>query len=135
MKQQISNQTIISLGMYQGSAAKAVTANKNGLMPLYITPVSGKFPEGRNILDGSVAERGGFEAGKMYLISIDEIDANEYGRQFQFNKLSVISGMEFAIAAAQLGKAQVFSLETETEKATRVAANKEAAINAEMAEK
>jgi len=134
-KTQISNQTIVSVGLFQGTKDKPATANKNGLMPLYLTVVSGKFPKGRNVMDGSVAERAGIEPGKMYLISVDEVDANEYGRQFNYTKLSIIGGLEFAVAAKQLGAAQEFSLETDEEKATRVAANVEAKINAEMAEK
>lgn len=122
MKVQISNQTIVSVGMFQGTKDKPATANKNGLMPLYLTPVSGKFPEGRQVMDGSVAERAGIEPGKMYLINVDEVEANEYGRQFQITKLSVIGGIEFALAAKTLGAAQIFSLdETARQKAEELA--------------
>ena len=134
MKHQISNQTIVSVGLFQGTKDKPATANKNGLMPLYLTPVSGKFPEGRQVMDGTVAERAGIEIGKMYLINIDEVEANEYGRQFQITKLSVIGGIEFAMAAKQLGAAQLFSLESADEKEARQKAAELAKQVAETAE-
>jgi len=134
MKVQISNQTIVSVGMFQGTKDKPATANKNGLMPLYLTPVSGKFPEGRQVMDGSVAERAGIEPGKMYLINVDEVEPNEYGRQFQITKLSVIGGIEFALAAKTLGAAQLFSLETADEKEARKKAEELAKQIAETAE-
>ncbi len=134
MKNQISNQTVVSVGLFQGTKDKPAQPNKNGLIPLYLTPVSGKFPEGRQVMDGSVAERAGIEPGKMYLINVDEVDSNEYGRQFQITKLSVIGGIEFALAAKNLGAAQLFSLETADEKEARKKAEELAKQIAETAE-
>lgn len=131
----ISNNTIVSVGMYKGSKTKPLEANKKGLFPLYLTVVSGLFPEGRNVLDGSIAEGLEIEAGNSYMLVINETETNEYGRQFQFTNMGKVSLMEFALASKKLEKPQIFSLETAEEKANRVAANVEAKIAAEMAEK
>src|SRR5690606_36659982 len=43
-------------------------ADKNGKMPVVLTPLGGESPRGRNIVSGTIAESEGFEAGKTYLV-------------------------------------------------------------------
>ena len=83
--------------------------DKNGKQPVILNIVAGKSPN-RNVLSGTVAERAGFEVGKTYLASVREVEANEYGRQFVWNKLSEATVIDIIRGQKELGAAQIFDV-------------------------
>lgn len=99
------------------------TLDKNGKEPVILNVVSGKSPN-RTVLSGTIAERAGFEVGKTYLASCSEREANEYGRQFVWQKLSEASVMDVIKGQKELGAAQYFNVSETVETTTAVTANK-----------
>jgi hypothetical protein len=83
--------------------------DKNGKIPVILNVVAGKAPN-RNVISGTVAERAGFEVGKSYLASVRETEANEYGRQFVWNKLSEASVIDIIKGQKELGAAQIMNV-------------------------
>ena len=102
--------------------------DKNGKQPVILNIVAGKSPN-RNVLSGTVAERAGFEVGKTYLASVREVEANEYGRQFVWNKLSEATVIDIIKGQKELGNAQIFDVS----KSEAPAYDMEAAAAAELA--
>lgn len=92
-----------------------VSLDKNGKQAVILIPVAGKMPN-RNTLAGTTAEREGFEVGKTYLASVREVEENEYGRQFQWSKISHVDNpMHIIEATKSLGEAAVYDVsEVET---------------------
>jgi hypothetical protein len=80
--------------------------DKNGLLPVMLQTVAGNGIN-KCTLSGTVAERAGFTEGHSYLVAINEIESNEYGRQFQFNKLMEMSALDIIQASKELGAAKV----------------------------
>jgi hypothetical protein len=97
--------------------------DKNGKQALILLPVAGKIPN-RNILAGTTAERGGFEPGHSYLVTVRETEANEYGRQFQWTKVCEVSSpLEIIKATKELGDGTVFAVESTTTDVTSTVNN------------
>ncbi len=99
-------QAIVSINPTQGGN---FTPNKNGVMPVALKPVNGKVPAHRvanaqtYILDGTVAQITGLVPGKLAWVSFDELEANEYGRNFRVTKIADISPMDALTAGSNLG--------------------------------
>ena len=92
----------------------SIKVDKNGKKSVILYCIAGRTPN-RNILSGTVAEREGFEVGKSYLVSYQEREANEdYGRQFNFTKVAEASVADILGGVATLGKAEVFSVDSNT---------------------
>lgn len=84
--------------------------DKNGKQAIILIPVAGKMPN-RNIIAGTTAEREGFEIGKTYLVSCREVDANDYGRQFQWSKITHVDNPLHIIEATKsLGDAAIYDV-------------------------
>jgi hypothetical protein len=89
----------------------------NGEYPVLLEIKAGKAPN-RNTLSGTVAKRAGFEVGKTYLVTVTEIEANEYGRQFRWSidwELANIA--DFMTAVRDLGQPEVFNVSAEASQA------------------
>ena len=79
--------------------------DKNGLEPILLEVVAGRMPN-RAVVAGTIAEREGFIPNSgCYLVSIDELEANEYGRQFRFKNLDTLKGVELMKTCKEFGKA------------------------------
>lgn len=88
----------------------AESLDKNGKQAIILVPVAGKIPN-RNVISGTIAERAGLEAGKSYLVSVNETDKSEkFGRQFQFNKVSECSVMDIVNSVSLLGEGGVYDV-------------------------
>ena len=84
--------------------------DKNGKQPVILNVVAGKCPN-RNVISGTVAESLGLEAGKTYLLSYREGEADAtYGRQFVYSKLSELRGTEIIQSSKELGNAEIFDV-------------------------
>lgn len=112
--------TINSTVLVKTSTASATTysLDKNGLLPIVFTPLAGKLPNKSMFVSGTIAEREGISANKMYLIQVVEAPASaNYGRQFRVSNLGEVSALEFATKNREfvnsLGVASVFSVEEE----------------------
>lgn len=87
------------------------TADKNGLMPVMLQCMAGKMPN-RNVLSGTVAERGGFEMGKTYLVQVREQGKDKFfGSAFTFIKMSELKGIEIVDAIKKIGEPNILSVE------------------------
>lgn len=85
--------------------------DKNGESPVLLNVLAGKAPN-RTVVSGTVAKRNGFELGKMYIVQITEGKEDEqYGRQFNINKIAEVSVVEMFSAITSLGKAEIFAVE------------------------
>lgn len=97
------------------SVVKAITLShlkedKNGLAPVMLQCVAGNGIN-KCTLSGTVAERAGFVEGYCYLVSIQEIESNEYGRQFRFDRLMPELGTKDLIDAIKsFGSAKVIDV-------------------------
>ena len=99
------------------------TPDKNGLDPIILNVVAGKFPN-RNVMSGSVAcgqkamedptAPHLVEVGKTYLFQCREIESSEeHGRQFVWNPLKELGAMEIVEASLKIGPARMFDVLSE----------------------
>ena len=77
--------------------------DKNGLDPIMLTSLAGKIPN-RNVLSGTTAQMLNFVVGKRYLVTFNETEANEYGRQFRITNGGEVSALEAVQSIATLGQ-------------------------------
>ena len=97
------------------AVVKAVTLShlkedKNGLLPVMLQCVAGTSVN-KCTISGTVAERAGFQEGYCYLVSINEIESDEYGRQFRFDRLMPELGTKDLIDAIKsFGSAKVLDV-------------------------
>ena len=88
--------------------------DKNGETPVLLNVLAGKAPN-RTVISGTVAKRNGFELGKMYMVQVTEREADaQYGRQFNFSKITEAEVKDMFPAIANLGKAEIFAVEGTT---------------------
>ena len=92
-----------------------VRVDKNGKKATLLSILAGKCPN-RNVISGTVAEDRGFVHGKTYLAQVQERPENDFGRQFNFTKLSEATPLEIIQAAKELGTAEIFSIDDGTSK-------------------
>lgn len=89
--------------------------DKNGKDSVLLNVIAGKSPN-RNVLAGTVAENTGFEVGKIYLAQVRENAPDaQFGRQFTWIKLGEATVLEAMKAEKELGKAEIFEVETTQE--------------------
>ena len=93
---------VASVKLFNGSAERPAEEDKNGAMPVILDVVAGKCPNKR-VLSGTVAERAGMESGKAYLMKAEEIDSDEYGRQFRYSAIKELSLSELLEALSHFG--------------------------------
>ena len=107
-------------------SGKVAQLDRNQQEPMLMSPVAGKFPNRSLIISGTVALSAGFKPDKTYLASITEVEANEYGRQFQWKMLKEVSAVEIIETQERLGNVTVFNVSEKTSEATQTV-NQEAA--------
>lgn len=90
------------------SAFKGET-DKNGETPVILNVIAGTFPN-RNVISGTIAKSLKIEEGHTYLMNVREIEANEFGRQFAYTKLSELRGMEIVETAQKIGEATIVNV-------------------------
>lgn len=84
--------------------------DKNGESPVLLNVLAGKSPN-RTVISGTIAKRNGFEVGKLYMVQITEGTADEqYGRQFNINKIADATVADMFTAITALGKAELFDV-------------------------
>jgi len=93
---------VATVNEFQGSTANPAKADKNGLMPVIFDVLAGSCPS-KIVLSGTIAERSGFEVGKIYAIQVRERTADEYGRQFSYNKIGEVSALDALNVESILG--------------------------------
>lgn len=93
--------------------------DKNGKQSILLNVQAGKSVN-RTVVSGTVAEQKGFEIGKFYYVEIREKEANDFGRQFNINKLAEISFMDALKAKAELGEAEILNIDAKVEKEQEV---------------
>lgn len=77
----------------------------NGKMSLYLSPFAGEIPRNARVLNGTVAENLGVEAGNSYLIRIEYTgDHEEYGPQFRHMNATKLSASEILDLYAEQAK-------------------------------
>jgi hypothetical protein len=66
-----------------------VQPDKAGFMPLYMTVISGgELPENAKILNGTIAENQGMVVGKVYAITVNELESDPiHGEQFEVQNM------------------------------------------------
>lgn len=101
---------VVAVSQFQGESAEA---DKNGLNPVYLTPIAGRCPN-RNVLAGTVAKSAGFEEGKSYLAKWTRLeDDPEYGVQYGWTKVNEISDPLLVIGAEEkLGPGLIFNADS-----------------------
>ena len=90
-----------------------VRRDRHGKKATLLSILAGKCPN-RNVISGTVAEDRGFVHGKTYLAQVQERPENDYGRQFNFTKLSEATPLEIIQAAKELGTAEIFNIDDNT---------------------
>lgn len=102
----------VTVNEFNGSAERPATADKNGEMPVILRVVAGKLPNRALVLSGTVAKRAGLRVGQPALVQCTEGDTDEqYGRQFNVNKIADLSAFEIMQAEGHLGKPQVIDVD------------------------
>lgn len=100
-----------SMCLVNATAFNNGKVDKNGESPVLLNVLAGKAPN-RTVISGTIAKRNGFEVGKMYIVQITEGEPNEqYGRQFNINKIADVTVADMFTAIASLGKAEILSVE------------------------
>ncbi len=104
-----SNLAIVSVSEFQGKESEP---DKNGLNPVYLTPICGVIPN-RNVIAGTVAQNTGLEIGKSYLVKWSRLeDDEEYGAQFGYTKVSEVNDQMMIInSEASLGAGRLLDAE------------------------
>lgn len=87
-------------------------ADKNGLESIILDAIAGSVPDKR-VLSGTIADREGFSPNNSYMVAIEELPSNEYGRQFRFKNLGQLSGLELMRTCKELGKAITVKVDAE----------------------
>lgn len=93
---------VASVKLFNGSTERPAEEDKNGAMPVILDVVAGSCPNKR-VLSGTVAERAGMESGKAYLCKAEEIDSDEYGRQFRYSTIKELGFSELLEAMSHFG--------------------------------
>lgn len=100
---------VASVKNFNGSTERPAEEDKNGEMPVILDVVAGKCPNKR-VLSGTVALRAGMEAGKAYLMKCEEIDRDEYGRQFRFSTIKELGFSELLEAISHFKSPEVIEV-------------------------
>jgi len=108
---------VASVKSFNGSTERPAESDKNGIMPVILDVVAGSCPNKR-VLSGTVAERADLTKGKAYLVKAEEIEADEYGRQFRFTAVKELDFSELLQATQHFGVAKMIDVTeaVETEK-------------------
>lgn len=112
MAKNFNGMAIVSISAFTGENA---TRDKNGKMPVVLTPLCGVIPSKR-ILSGTIAENMGLIPGKPVMVSFSEGEEDAtYGRQFTWASAGVVTPMEILQAKQLLGEGRVESVLTQAE--------------------
>lgn len=66
----------VSVSTASGSKFKM---NKNGVLPVVLSPIQGTLPTNAGVLDGTLAERLGLKSGYRYVLNIQFLQMNKVG--------------------------------------------------------
>ncbi len=93
---------VLKVNAFQGSNARPATADKNGLMPVFLESLNGEIPERARVISGTVAERAGFQVGKVYLtkVTFTGTDA-QYGDRYAHSTVGEIAVLDIALNLAK----------------------------------
>lgn len=112
----LTTNAIVNVNAYTGSTTKPAQADRNGKMPVIMTPFKGSVPNRAMVITGTVAERAGIETGNSYLVQFREIESNEYGRQFRHTNLGKIDAIDLATRDfSALGEANIIDVSKSAE--------------------
>jgi len=104
--------------------------DRNGQMPIQFNVLYGTFPNRALTLSGTVAERQGILANKVYNVQATRLEDNEYGPQFQVSVISEISGIDLVLNAKtltdNLGEGKVITVDAPVQETEDVTADAEA---------
>ena len=100
---------VASVKNFNGSTERPAEEDKNGAMPVILDVVAGSCPNKR-VISGTVAERAGMESGKAYLCKAEEIDSDEYGRQFRYSTIKELGFSELLEAMSHFGSPKLIEV-------------------------
>jgi len=109
----LNSKFVATVNTFSGSTERPAKQDRNGKDPIILSVISGKAPN-RTVLSGTVAERAGLEVGKTYLIQVRETEANEYGRQFRFEKIGEPSMLDVLDMEDRLGEPTIIDVSTKS---------------------
>lgn len=91
----------------------STSGDKNGERSIFLTCLAGKIPN-RNTIAGTVAQRSGFEVGKVYLVQVIERGTSvQFGPRYQFQPLMEITDpVKIIEMEKELGSPIVFEVPT-----------------------
>lgn len=99
--------------------------DKHDKSPVLLKCLAGKMPN-KAVISGTIAERSNFELNKSYLVQITETETNEYGRNFQFTNLGLLSALDILQVKKELGAATILEVTTEKKAISQMADTKTA---------
>ncbi len=67
------------------------TEDTNGNLPLQLNVIAGKCPSRAIVMNGTVAQGSGVEAGKTYVFMVNLRDTNEYGANYTHTVLGTLN--------------------------------------------
>lgn len=103
----IASASEVKAGTTFKASGREATADKNGLMPIALSPLGGKYPSKGTVISGTVAKNAGIEAGHAYLLNCKETEPDPtYGRRFNISVVKEINALEIVQATAFMGEAQ-----------------------------
>jgi len=92
--------------------SERASEDKNGLLPIILIGIAGEIPN-KTVISGTVAQRMEIFEGGVYLFQANELDEDpEYGRQFQFMKISrELNPIETLQANDYVGKLKIVNID------------------------
>lgn len=99
---------IIKVSEFRGANARA---DKNGLAPMFLSPLAGKIPNRAMILSGTMAQRDGIFENDTIMVQFTETEADaKYGRQFTVTNLGIVTRLEYITLKKELGAPEVIDV-------------------------
>jgi len=87
---------------------------ETGELYTLLDPCAGTIPSKR-AMSNKYAEIGGFKHGETFLVKWEELERNEYGRNFRFTKLKTLGALEIIALVEKLGDGKIFDINESTE--------------------
>ncbi len=99
----MENLALVSVSMFQTGKP-----DKNGLLPVILSPVAGKIPLKR-IIPGTLAANSNFKPGEIYLITWLIAGQDEYGERISYTNLGKVPLEEIIGLSEKLGKPEIIN--------------------------
>jgi hypothetical protein len=95
----------VAVSVFQGSTTRPAKADKNGMLPVILTALSGSLPNDAKVLSGTIADRAGLTVGSVCTIAITTGEQREYEGSMRntYNYLK-LADTGSAIATAEANK-------------------------------